>query len=174
MKNQDIIDAIEFNWNCLLTTRAIFSNNDFGTSMKYNSPSFYCARDIDLSIQWRKLGEFQSKYKPKDLNYWHNANFIIRLYGVLDEGQLLKPEFRECHDSLKLIYLLRNKVGAHQNGLKKPKVKYLKQANELFQKLGIEGMEVESITNFNLAIDGVILKLKNALIEDIKKLNDSR
>jgi len=170
MKNQYIIDAIEFNWNCLLITRAIFSNNDFGTTMSYKSPSFYAIREIDVSVEWRNLGEFQKAYNPKKLNYWHNANFIIRLYGVLDEAQLLKPELRNNYDSIKLVHLLRNKVGAHQDGLKKPKNKYLNEANELFQKLGIKEMEIENISNFHLAIDSVILKLKNTLIEDIKKI----
>ncbi|MCB0397590.1 MAG: hypothetical protein KDD36_13125 [Flavobacteriales bacterium] len=168
MDTEKIINSIGFNWNCLLLTRAVFSNKDFGVSMSYDSPGFYTQRIIDVSVNWRKLGKFKDVYNPKLLNYWHNANFIIRIYGVLDEYKLLEKNNRKKSKALQLIHILRNKVGAHQNGLQRPKKKYLRKVNELFKELRIREMEIDKISNFDLAIDSVLLKLKNALVEDIR------
>lgn len=158
MEKQNIITAIEFNWNCLLITRAVFSHRDFGTNPEYESPGFYASRNILVKVKWQELGEFQSKFEPKKLNYWHNANFIIRLYGILDEHKLFIPDNRKKYASFELLHFLRNKVGAHQDGLKKRKKKYLSKMNRLFKELNIK--EVDT------------LKMKDALIEDIRNYHD--
>lgn len=155
----ELIELIDFNWQCLLMTRAIFNYKNFGKIDDYTSPGMYSNYGIKVKVNWIKKGKFDNTYSTRKLQYWHNANFIIRINGLLEEYEIQTKENRDNNPVLKLIYILRNKIGAHQSGLKKPKKKYVKEVNDLFLEIGLKEMNEESITNYNLAIDSVLQKI---------------
>lgn len=170
---EKLIHAIEFNWESLLITRAIFSYSNFGKDETYNSPGFYTDRNIDVTVNWRSKGKFNNIYPPIQLTQWYNANFIIRICGALDEFiQSCFEKRKNLKDDIvviKLIYLLRNKIGAHQIGIEKPKEKNLNTIKKLFERLDLPQIESDKLSNFDLSIDSVLLPIKNKLIEEINK-----
>jgi len=170
-KKNELIDLIEFNWQCLLMTRAIFNYKHFGIDNKYSSPSLYTKYNINVEVNWVNMGRFSSDFSSKQLQYWHNANFLIRIYGLLDEFNIISlKENRVKYPILELIYFLRHKIGAHQSGIRKPKKKYIQEVNELFNKIGIKEMNGDSISNYNLAIDAVLYKIVLKLKEIVREI----
>lgn len=171
---EKLINAIEINWSCLLISRSVFSYSSFGKEDKYITGTFYSERDIDFSISWNSLGDFNTKYSPQILTQWHNANFIIRVCGALDEFiQSCIEKRTKLKDDvavIKLVYMLRNKIGAHQVGIDKPKEKYFKKVNKILKELSIETVESARLSNFDLTINTVLLPIKERLIEEINKI----
>lgn len=169
-----LIDAIELNWESLLITRAIFSYSDFGKNKVYSSPNFYTSRGIDVEVNWKSIGKFEDTYPPIRVTHWHNANFIIRICGALDEFIQSCLEKRKNLKNeiavIKLIYMLRNKIGAHQIGIDKPKEKHLNMVKKLFKELNITEVDSDKLSNFDLSIDSVLLPIKDKLIEEINKV----
>lgn len=175
MNSKDrLIKAIEINWSCLLISRSVFSYSSFGKEDKYTTANFYSKNGIDFSINWNSLGDFNTKYSPQVLTQWHNANFIIRICGALDEFiQSCIEERKRFKDDvavIKLIYILRNKIGAHQIGIDKPKEKYFNQVNKILKELNIPTVESNKLSNFDLTIDKVLLPIKEELIKEVNKL----
>lgn len=173
---EKLINAIEINWNCLLISRSVFSYSSFGKMDNYIAGTFYSDRNIDFSISWNSLGDFNTKYSPQILTQWHNANFIIRVCGALDEFiQSCYEKRKRLKDDvavIKLIYILRNKIGAHQIGIDKPKEKHFRKVNKILQQLSIETVESGKLSNFDLTINTVLLPIKEKLIEEINKINN--
>jgi hypothetical protein len=169
-----LTEAIEINWSCLLISRSVFSYSSFGKEDKYTTGTFYSKGGIDFSISWNSLGDFNTKYSPQILAQWHNANFIIRICGALDEFiQSCSEKRKRLKDDvavIKLIYILRNKIGAHQIGIDKPKEKYFKRVNKILEELNIPTVESKKLLNFDLTINEVLLPIKEKLIEEISKL----
>lgn len=175
MNSKDkLINAIEINWSCLLISRSVFSYSSFGKTDKYTTGNFYSKNGIDFSISWNSLGDFNTKYSPQVLTQWHNANFIIRICGALDEFiQSCIEKRKKLKDDvavIKLIYILRNKIGAHQIGIDKPKEKYFDRVNKIFEELNIQTVDSNKLSNFDLTINKVLLPIKEELIKEINKL----
>ena len=176
MNNKDkLIEAIEINWSCLLISRSVFSYGSFGKKDKYTTGTFYSERGINFSISWDSLGDFNTKYHPQILTQWHNANFIIRICGALDEfiqscNEEKRKRIKDDVAVIKLIYTLRNKIGAHQIGINKPKEKHFNRVNKILKELNIPIVDQEKLSNFDLTINKVLQPIKEILIEEINNL----
>lgn len=172
-----VIEAIEFHWQCLLISRAVFNYTEFGIDKNgngsaYSTPPFYKNRSINFQIKWLDKGFFDKQENAMKLNYWHNANFIIRLYGTLDEAGCLR--WKKNFTAFMLVHKLRNKLGAHQHGLKRRETKELKDINKLFSKLDIEEMQTLGKAHFSLKIDQVAEPLKKHVLKAVKELEAQR
>lgn len=112
------------------------------------------------------------------LKSWHNKNYVIRLYGVLEKYQIMYSG-RKAYNSelMELIYLLRPKVGAHSSGQKphdgdgkKELRKATRLINKLFPRADGKEYDVAKVEDYWLPIDGVLEKMKNQAIDFVRSL----
>ena len=175
----EICEEIEHQWLHLLTTRAVFTNKHFPNSDEYESGGFYISRGIHFRVKIlkRSLNFIRG---AGGLSNWHNKNYVIRLYGILEKYQVLYSG-RKAYNSelMELIYCLRPEVGAHGSGRrvkatdsdgKRKLRKATRLINKLFPQDNGKEYDVETVQDYWLPIDGVLEKMKYMSIEFVKSL----
>lgn len=175
---EEVCSEIEHQWLYLVITRAVFSNKDFPKEVKYVSPNFYSERGIQFSIEILTPDTANFKRAAAGLKSWHNKNYVIRLYGILEKYQIMYSGRKAFNNELMdLIYCLRPEIGAHGSGRKpgdgKSKNKLRKATrliNKLFPREDGTKYEVSTIEDYWLPIDGVLEKMKDQAIEFVRSL----
>jgi hypothetical protein len=179
----EICDEIEHQWLHLVMTRAVFANAHFANEnsphkLEYTSPSFYVDYGIQFKIEILTPDTPNFKRAANGLKSWHNKNYVIRLFGILEKYGIMYSGRKAYKSELMwLIYYLRPKVGAHNSGRKprgKDDKKELRKATRLINKLfpRQDGKEynVTAVEDYWLPIDGVLKPMKNQAIEFVKSL----
>jgi hypothetical protein len=168
----DVCNEIEHQWLHLVMTRAVFSNTHFPKVLKYKSPSFYSDRQIQFGIEILTPNTENFKRGAHGLNSWHNKNYVIRLYGILDKHEIMKYGRKVCHsDLMELIYCLRPKIGAHNSGRKprdkddiKAMIKATDLINKLFPQSSGKKYDLKTVTDYWLPIKEVLEPMKKQAI----------
>jgi hypothetical protein len=168
----EICNEIEHQWLYLLMTRAVFPSY-FPQNETYKSPSFYAKEGFSFTV---KLPEKKSKSFRKGadgLTNWHNQNYVIRLYGLLEKYQILYSGRLAYNNKLMiLLYELRPKIGAHSSGRKAHDKKHLRKATDLINELFDKDVDANAVQHYSLPVDSVLLPMKEMAIEFVKGLQE--
>jgi len=177
---EEVCNEIEHQWLYLVMTRAVFSNAHFPDQTKYVSPNFYFRYGIRFSVEILTPDTPNFKVASSGLKSWHNKNYVIRLYGILEKYQIMYSGRKAYKNELMdLIYCLRPEIGAHGSGRKpddgKSKSKLRKATrliNKLFPREDGTKYEVSTVEDYWLPIDGVLEKMKDQAIEFVRSLKN--
>lgn len=174
----EVCKEIEHQWLHIVITRAVFTNKHFPHERKYVSPGFYSNKGIQFNIEILTPETQNFKLGASGLNSWHNKNYVIRLYGILEKYQILHSGRKAYKNELMdLMYCLRPEIGAHGTG-RRPRdgdgKRRLRKATALINKLfpSEDGTEydLKQVQDYWLPIDGVLEKMKDQAIEFVKSL----
>lgn len=175
---EEVCNEIEHQWLHLVITRAVFANAHFPHNRKYVSPYFYLEKEIQFRIEILTPDSPNFKLAASKLSSWHNKNYVIRLYGILEKYQILYSG-RKAYNSelMELIYCLRPEIGAHGSGRKpsdsRSRAKLRKATrliNELFPRDDGQEYDANTVQDYWLPIDGVLEKMKDKAIGFVKSL----
>src|SRR5260370_40216611 len=84
-----ICEEIERQWEYHLVTRAAFPVDVAKSSSEYRSPPFYRHYGADFSVIVNNPDSPLIRRALKGVPHWLNQNFVIRLFGLLDENNVL-------------------------------------------------------------------------------------
>jgi hypothetical protein len=177
----EVCNEIEHQWFYILMTRAVFTNKHFPRETQYVSPGFYSDKDIKFKIEILTPNTANFQRGASGLNSWHNKNYVIRLYGILEKYQIIYSGRKAYKNELMdLIYCLRPEIGAHGSG-RKPKdgegKRKLRKATSLINKLFPRDdgkiYDIQQVEDYWLPIDGVLEKMKDQSIEFVRSLRKS-
>jgi hypothetical protein len=164
-KINEICEEVERQWEYHLLARAAFPSSLMEVLSEYESGKFYAEHGVQLKVSVPVSLSPIMQRGLEGIAHWLNQNYIIRLYGILDEYKIIKAwkqsESQDKDDPcIEILYLLRPKVGAHSRGYRNPKKSDVQKVTRLIQKHLDSSVEDESVRHFLLAIDTVLYNLK--------------
>lgn len=170
----DTCNEIEKQWKYLLFTRSVFPYNLTKSLPRYKSPPFYKNHGINFIIEIPE--PFIETMKPdlEGINHWLNQNFIIRLFGILDEKNIITAGKQLSNPFSEILALLRHQVGAHTRGYRKQNKNTAKKVTRLIIKYLDDRVLPDDIERFNLTIDTVLMKLKDECITFVYSLEGKK
>ena len=166
----EICTEVEIQWEYLLITRAVFTANFRNATTSFTTPSFYSDRGIKFEIGMPVERSPTFIRAQHGIAYWHNQNFVIRLFGILDKYGIIRHGVLVGSDVIKLIKRLRNKLGAHNTGRNPTDKADLRQATRIINRLYDKNVNLEQVTEYAIAIDKVLEPMKNQVIQFVKTL----
>lgn len=168
---QKICDEIELQWNYHLLCRAIFYSGAGIMKTTYPPPSYYKEKGIDFLISFPDPMAENMKKSLEGIAAWLNQNYIIRLFGILNEHKVIKMGKPQKNHYTEILACLRHKVGAHSAGYKNSYSKESEDISTLIRNHLDPRVLSSDIQHFNLSIDTVLEPLKNHIMLFIKSLN---
>ena len=171
-----ICEEIDRQWECHLIARAVFPPNlssleETGQNLiSYQSAEFYQQHDIRISVQFTApLADILSKRLPV-LPHWLNQNFVIRLYGILDEHRVITAGRRYSNPFTRILADLRHRVGAHTSGASHKQSSNARKLAKMIRLHLDNRVNEQDVTDYNLAIDSVLARLKDHCVEFVRTL----
>ncbi len=162
----EISAEINLQWDYHLLTRLVF-NSKFPKFDNYSTYGFYSSMgEIKITLPPVKTDAF--KRAAKGVGYWHNQNYVIRVFGILDSYGIMKYGKDNKIKVICLIDKLRNNVGAHSSGKNISRRNDLKKSLALINELFRTNHDIENATEYPLAIDHVLLPMKDKVLEFIR------
>lgn len=170
----DICEEIEIQWEYHLMTRAIF-NSKFPKFIKYSTLPFYRSiGNIEVTLPEPNERTEAFNRAAKGIGYWHNQNYAIRLFGIVNKHGILR--FGKTNEISVMILLdsIRNNVGAHSSGRRIASKAAFRDSILLINELFKTSFDAEKEMSYPLAIDAVLEPLKDQVVEFIESLNRGR
>lgn len=169
-----ICSEVARQWECHLIARAAFPPDIMkyktDTSFTFRSRSYYQKKGISLKISVPvPLSSILSERLP-DVPHWLNQNFVLRLYGILDEYQIITAGKEQKNIYTDILARLRHKVGAHSRGFRNSDKAESKKLTHLIQQHLDSGVVAHDVEHFHLPIRAVLCKLKNRCLEFVWSL----
>lgn len=168
-KIKEIREEIERQWSLHLISRAAFPSKIKKRYPKYKSPPYYSSKGIELSIEYNYID--QNLLQSLDgIGHWLNQNFVIRLFGILNEHNVDVSGKIDENEFTKIVAYLRQKVGAHSKGKRNPQNAEAKEVTNLLRKHFDEGIDRKDVEQFNLTVNTVLYGLKDECISYVESL----
>src|SRR5262249_19392817 len=84
-----ICEEIGRQWEYHLVTRALLPVDTVTSTLDYSSPPFYRHHGADFRVIVKTPDSPLIRRALKGAPHWLNQNYIIRLYGLLDENMVI-------------------------------------------------------------------------------------
>lgn len=165
-----ICDEIERQWEYHLVTRAVFPVNAATAASEFTSPRFYQHYGAFFRVIVKDPASPLIRRALRGLPHWLNQNFIIRLFGLLDEYNVITAGKLEKNAFTGIIAGLRHLVGAHSSGYPSPQKREFKQVTRLIKAHLDPDVDVDSVRDFHLDIKKVLRPLKEKCLEFVRAL----
>jgi hypothetical protein len=165
-----IREEIQRQWENHLVTRAAFPVDAARSGSKYRSRGFYRHHGADLSIEINEPQSPLIRRALKDLPHWLNQNFIIRLFGVLDESNVITAGKETKNPFTEIVAELRHLVGSHTSGYPNPEGKKFRKVTALIKSSLDCDIDLGSVRDFHLDIKKVLRPLKDECINFVRTL----
>ena len=124
---------------------------------------------MDLAITVNNPNSPLMKRALKDVPRWLNQNFIIRLFGLLEQNGVIRAGKEAKNPFTGIVARLRH-VLAHTSGNAKPDAKTLQTVAKLLNEHFNTGMDLNSVCDFNLDVKRILQPLKDKCIEFVQFL----
>src|SRR6266481_3529141 len=145
-----ICEEIERQWDYHLVVRAAFPADAGKASSGYRSPGFYRHHGADLCISINNPDAALMRRALKGLPHWLNQNFVIRLFGLLDESGIITAGKESGNNFTAILAGLRHMVGAHSSGHPNPEKREFREVTGLIKAHLDSDIEVKSVRDFHL------------------------
>ena len=165
-----ICQEIERQWDYQIIARALLPLNANNSLPKYSSPPFYDHLGASFDIIVKNPSSPLMRRALNGVPHWLNQNFIIRLFGVLDEHNAITAGRKANNVFSKILAALRHRVAAHTSGSPNPQSSGLKELTELMKAHLDPTIDSDNIRDFRLDIDTVLCRLKDKCIEFVQTL----
>jgi hypothetical protein len=169
----DICDEIERQWEHHLLIRAAFPAGIPDDRSQYKSPPYYRRKNVVFLVCRPQPLPAVMARGYDGVGAWANQNYVIRLFGILEEYGVIKAGKNAGNPYTEIVALLRNSVGAHSRGQKNPGRSETKRATRLIQEHLDDRVLPEMIKTFNLSIDSVLERLKDGCQQFVMSLEGS-
>ena len=169
---EKICQEVELQWEYHLLARGAFPINPEGLP-EYVSPKFYVKRGVEIKVSFRNPLTPVMQRALAGVHQWLNQNYIIRLYGILDQYKVIqvgKESTEPKGKHIKILYKLRPKVGAHSSGYRNSKDYDARKLTKLIRENYDPYIGDDQGQHYNLAIDTVLYKLKEGYIQFVHLL----
>lgn len=118
MDTTPIIQEIDTLWNLHLEVRATFPNaktKHVGLS-KISSSSYYTKKGFNYELNFPKPLQEEDIIRLRHLGHWLNQSFLIRLYSILEHGEIVGQKIKidkdlSGNEELDILRRLRNAFG---------------------------------------------------------------
>jgi len=165
-----ICEEIESQWEYHFIARAAFPNGLISQLPQYESPQFYRDKGVHFQVCVALPLPAVMERGLEDVGHWLNQNYIIRLYGILDQDGVLKKGKEKNNSYTQILYILRQRVGAHSRGYRNPKSSEVRNLTKLIKEHFNISIEPEDAKHFNLAIDTFLQRLKEHCVRFVRSL----
>lgn len=167
---EDVCAEIERQWEYHLLIRSVFVSRAHEVAPNWESPGYFSAKGAVFKVEVPDpLTEILDR-GLKGVGHWANQNYVIRLFGILDQHMMITAGRERNSRFTKLLALLRNMVGAHTRGYRNPERRKAREATKLIQELLDSRVIEEDVRSFNLSINTVLEKLKTGCAEFVRSL----
>jgi len=137
---------------------------------EYESPQFYIDKGVHFRVRVLLPLPQVMERRLGDVGHWLNQNYIIRLFGILDQDGVITAGKNERNPYTLILALLRQRVGAHSRGYRNPKSREVRKLTKLIEEHLKISIEPEDAQHFNLAIDTILYTLKEYCVVFIRSL----
>lgn len=167
-QKDEICTEIDTQWECHLMTRAIF-DSQFPNRLTYQSAQLYRQHGLNFHVEILNSKSDQFLKSSKRVAVWLNQNYVIRLYGILDQFLPL-DKYSKDEEVIALLRMLRNNIGAHSMGKQSNNRKKIVKATQLINKLFGRNISEENVLNYTLSVDSVLLPLKEQIKSVVRNI----
>jgi hypothetical protein len=108
-------------WDYHFVARAAFPSGLMGRLPEYESPQFYIDKGIHFRVRVPRPLLQGMERRLGNVGHWLNQNYIIRLFGILDQDGVITAGKKEGNPYTLILALLRQRVRAHSRGYRNPK-----------------------------------------------------
>jgi hypothetical protein len=168
----EICEEVERQWEYQLLARAAFPINPEKLS-EYQSGDFYKEQGVKMNVSFPSPLTPVMQCALEGIHQWLNQNYIIRLYGILDQYKVIqagKESTEPISKPINILYQLRQKVGAHSSGYRNPRSNDARRLTRIIQENIDLSIGDEQARHFNLAIDTVLFEIKQGCVEFVQSL----
>jgi len=166
----DICKEIERQWEYHFVSRAVFPVDAFKSPSGYSSPGFYRRYGADFCVLAKNPDSPLIRRALEGLPHWLNQNFVIRLFGLLDENRVITAGKEAKNKFTEILAGLRHMVGTHSSGYANPESSEFRRVTNLIKSFLHPGINLESVRDFQLDIQKVLRPLKDQCIEFVRTL----
>jgi hypothetical protein len=167
---EEICEEVESQWEYHLIARAAFPSNMMEGIPEYESPPFYPQHGVRLQVRVPVPFSPVMERGLEGIGHWLNQNYIIRLFGILDEYRVITAGREASNPYTHILAILRHNVGTHSRGYRNPGRTEVRKVTRLIQEHLDPSVLDEDIRHFNLAIDTVLHRLKEHCVTFVRSL----
>src|SRR5713101_6050081 len=120
VKIVEICEEIERQWEYHLVTRALLPVNAVNSPGQYSSSRFCQYHGADFHVVVKNPDSPLIRRALKGVPHWLNQNFVIRLYGLLNENNIITAGKEAENKFTEILASLRHMVGTHSSGYPSP------------------------------------------------------
>jgi hypothetical protein len=167
---EEICAEIELQWECHLISRAAFPSGLMNKLLEYESPQFYSDQGVSVKVRVALPLSQVMERRLGDVGHWLNQNYIIRLFGILNQDGVITAGKNEGNPYTLILALLRQRVGTHSRGYRNPKSREVRRLTKLIEDHLNTSIEPKDAQHFDLAIDTILYALKEHCVVFIRSL----
>jgi hypothetical protein len=167
---EEICEEVENQWEYHLLARAAFPSNIMEGIPEYESPPFYIQQGIRMKVCVPVPLSPVMERGIDGIAHWLNQNYIIRLFGILDEYRVITAGKEASNPYTHILAILRHNVGAHSRGYRNPERTEVPKVTQLIQEHLDPSVLAEDVRHFNLSIDTVLHRLKEHCVRFVRSL----
>ncbi len=158
---EEICEEIERQWEYHLIARAVFPPNIVKVILEYESSPYHIQQGARLKVRVPVPLSPLMERGLEGTGHWLNQNYIIRLFGILDEYQVITAGKEANNPYTRILASLRHKVGAHSRGYRNPESREARKLTQWIQEHLDSSVSPEAVRHFNLSIHPVLHRLLN-------------
>jgi hypothetical protein len=128
-----ICEEIGRQWEYHLVTRAVFPVDAVKSRSEYSSPPFYRQHGAAFRVVITNSDSPLIRRALTGVPHWLNQNFIIRLFGLLDEDNVITAGKEAGNKFTDILAGLRHMVGSHSSGYANPQKREFRKVTSLIK-----------------------------------------
>jgi hypothetical protein len=167
---EEICGEVERQWEYHFIARAAFPANIMEVIPEYESSPYHIQQGARVEVHVPVPLSPLMERGLEGTGHWLNQNYIIRLFGILDEYQVITAGKQAKNLYTRILACLRHKVGAHSRGYRNPENSEVRKLTQLIQEHLDSSVLPEDVRHFNLSIHPVLHRLKEHCVTFVRTL----
>jgi hypothetical protein len=167
---EEICGEVERQWEYHLIARAAFPTNILEVIPEYESSPYHIQHGAQVKVCVPVPLSPLMERGLEGIGHWLNQNYIIRLFGILDEYQVITAGKQAKNPYTRILASLRHKVGAHSRGYRNPKNGEVRKLTQLIREHLDPSVLPDDVRHFNLSIHPVLQTLKEHCVTFVRSL----
>jgi hypothetical protein len=167
---EEICEEVERQWEYHFIARAAFPANILQVIPEYESSPYHIQHGAQMNVRVPvPLSPLMAR-GLEGIGHWLNQNYIVRLFGILAEYQVITAGKQAKNPSTRILASLRPKVGAHSRGYRNPESGKVRKLTQLIQEHLDSSVLPDDVRHFNLSIHPVLQTLKEHCVTFVRSL----
>jgi hypothetical protein len=167
---EEICEEVERQWEYHFIARAAFPPNIMEVIPEYESSPYHIRQGARVKVCVPVPLSPLMERGLEGIGNWLNQNYIIRLFGILDEYQVITAGKEANNPYTRILASLRHKVGAHSRGYRNPESSEVRKLTQLIQAHLDSSVLPDDVRHFTLSIHPVLHRLKEHCVKFVCSL----